>query len=105
MVSAWHLQDDYKKPGRKENRGRKSKHNGTHKVCATCKVLKPFAEYNKDRSRKSGIEPRCKECNKARLRARPYKKHERTNEALINLKLMSISKLVQEINLLRLKQV
>lgn len=32
-------------------------------MCASCKQLKPLTEYYKDRSRKDGLQPRCKECD------------------------------------------
>lgn len=34
------------------------------KVCAKCKEPKLFTEFNKDKNRKDGLQPRCKDCRK-----------------------------------------
>jgi len=34
------------------------------KSCSKCGILKPFTEFHRDRSRKSGLYPVCKECRK-----------------------------------------
>ena len=34
------------------------------KICCMCKETKPREEFNKDRSRKDGLDPRCKACKK-----------------------------------------
>lgn len=44
----------------------------TMKRCSRCKQEKPVTGFNKDRSRKDGLLPYCRECHRAR--AREYKK-------------------------------
>jgi len=34
------------------------------KTCTKCKITKPFSEYNKSKQAKSGLKPRCRECQK-----------------------------------------
>lgn len=36
------------------------------RICCACKVDKPSAEFDRDRSNRNGIQARCKECRKAR---------------------------------------
>lgn len=40
---------------------------GPRQRCVSCKRLKPLAMFTRDRSRPSGHEPRCLDCNRARL--------------------------------------
>ena len=35
------------------------------KKCSRCKAVKPLTEFYKDKSRKDGLQPRCKPCSKA----------------------------------------
>ena len=35
------------------------------KVCSKCKTTKPLADFNRDRTRKDGLFPQCKDCLKA----------------------------------------
>lgn len=49
------------------------------KTCTTCKNTKPFSEFNKDRQKKDGLNPRCKTCSRAwhhknKSRVREYQK-------------------------------
>ena len=40
----------------------------TTRVCATCKVEKTFADFNKDNRKKHGIRYNCKECDRKRMK-------------------------------------
>lgn len=39
------------------------------KICPSCTEAKPLSEFHKDRTRRDGLNPRCKECNKATVSA------------------------------------
>lgn len=40
----------------------------TTRVCANCKVEKPFAEFNKDSRKKHGIRYNCRGCERSRMK-------------------------------------
>lgn len=42
----------------------------TEKVCTKCDVLQPLENYHRDRKRKDGYSPICRECYSAYYRAR-----------------------------------
>jgi hypothetical protein len=54
------------------------------KVCSVCGEEKPWSEYHKDRTTKSGHDHRCKPC-KRRLRQEHYKKPEVKARAAKNM--------------------
>lgn len=54
------------------------------KRCSVCAVTRPTTEFYRDRHRRDGLMPRCRQCDKARTRAayerdhpgcRPYRPH------------------------------
>jgi len=42
----------------------------TYKCCTKCRAVKAIAEFNKDKTRKDGLFPQCRECIKTDLKAR-----------------------------------
>ena len=44
------------------------------KICIMCGTEKPFDQYSSDKSRKDGLNNKCKECDRKKVRAY-YKKH------------------------------
>lgn len=63
--------------------------------CWDCKETKPFNEFHKDKARKTGYSPRCKECckeaqrkfylkNKSRIKAKLYNVPEEIIEKIIS---------------------
>jgi hypothetical protein len=54
------------------------------KRCAICKVLKPLNEFNRHNKRRDGLQPHCRECNRAR--SRRYYAENRDNHLEVVLK-------------------
>lgn len=50
------------------------------KKCTNCKEVKPIDAFGKDRSRRDGLNPKCKPCNVKRARDWNVKNKERFNE-------------------------
>jgi 5-methylcytosine-specific restriction endonuclease McrA len=38
------------------------------KICCACDTWKPYEDYHRNKRKKDGREPRCKDCNNARMR-------------------------------------
>lgn len=51
------------------------------KKCSTCKVEKDDCEFSKCKTKKDGLDPRCKECQKIRSKAFYLKNTEKINQA------------------------
>jgi len=57
--------------------------------CNACKVIKPMCDYNKNKTRKSGYNYSCKECQKVWTKAsqynnKPSTKRQQNNRAFMN---------------------
>jgi primase-polymerase (primpol)-like protein len=60
------------------------------KKCAKCKVEKPFSAFSKNKNKKLGIDPRCKECvkeynhkNKHRIKEKNREYYNKKREIII----------------------
>lgn len=62
------------------------------KRCCTCKEIKPLLEFNKSKSRKDGVQTRCRSChsrqreiNKESLREKAHNKYKLIREKVLSL--------------------
>jgi hypothetical protein len=46
------------------------------KICTICKQSKEGCEFNKNKSRRDGLQSRCRSCDRSRAKAYYYEKHE-----------------------------
>ena len=61
------------------------------KKCTKCKVEKELSEFNKDKSRKSGLQCHCKQCKKEH-----FKKHYQPKIKNNQIKTDSLNRLIKE---------